>query len=137
MATLPDTDRSLVLRTDFSDPSAWSELRRLMELPSEDGFRAQLSFVDDPDLRDLSLDQLMALVRGSMYRTFFFVADHRALADPEHAVLVVDTNEQSGRTFRVVPSEAWSVENNLSLSNMDFSEFADNADADGVFRGFR
>jgi len=30
----------------------------------------------------------------------------------------------------------WSVENNLSISNMDFSDFADSADADGVFRGF-
>ena len=28
------------------------------------------------------------------------------------------------------------VENNLSISNMDFYEFADNADADGIFRGF-
>jgi len=28
------------------------------------------------------------------------------------------------------------VENNLSLANMDFEEFADSVDADGVFRGF-
>jgi hypothetical protein len=28
------------------------------------------------------------------------------------------------------------VENNLSLANMDFHEFADNVGADGVFRGF-
>jgi hypothetical protein len=27
------------------------------------------------------------------------------------------------------------VENNLSLANMDFDEFADAVDADGVFRG--
>jgi hypothetical protein len=31
----------------------------------------------------------------------------------------------------------WGVGNNLSLANMDFHEFADNADPDGVFRGFR
>jgi hypothetical protein len=29
------------------------------------------------------------------------------------------------------------VENNLSLFNMDFFEFADAVEADGVFRGFR
>jgi hypothetical protein len=29
-----------------------------------------------------------------------------------------------------------SIENNLSLFNMDFWEFADNVDDDGVFRGF-
>jgi hypothetical protein len=30
----------------------------------------------------------------------------------------------------------WSVENNLSISNMDFSDFADSADGDHIFRGF-
>jgi hypothetical protein len=35
-----------------------------------------------------------------------------------------------------VPAELWSVENNLSLANMDFHQFADNVAPDGVFRGF-
>jgi hypothetical protein len=30
----------------------------------------------------------------------------------------------------------WGVENNLSIANMDYSEFADEVDPDGVFRGF-
>jgi Domain of unknown function (DUF6924) len=29
------------------------------------------------------------------------------------------------------------IENNLSIANMDFAEFADNAGANGVFREFR
>jgi hypothetical protein len=29
-----------------------------------------------------------------------------------------------------------SIENNLSLANMDFAEFTDSADRDGVLRGF-
>ncbi|GAA2725940.1 MULTISPECIES: hypothetical protein [Streptomyces] len=32
------------------------------------------------------------------------------------------------------PGALWSIENNLSLSNMDFDEFVDAADEDGVFR---
>ena len=44
--------------------------------------------------------------------------------------------DEPGRTFRVIPSEMWSVENNLSIANMDFAEFADAVDEDGVFRGF-
>jgi Domain of unknown function (DUF6924) len=31
----------------------------------------------------------------------------------------------------------WSVENNLSIANMDFEDFADATDDDGIFRGFR
>jgi hypothetical protein len=33
-------------------------------------------------------------------------------------------------------SEIWAVENNLSLGNMDFEDFAGAVDANGVFRGF-
>jgi hypothetical protein len=57
-------------------------------------------------------------------------------ADPEHPVLALDLYSDPGRTLRVIPSEMWGVENNLSLANMDFEEFADAVDKDGVFRGF-
>jgi hypothetical protein len=30
----------------------------------------------------------------------------------------------------------WGVENNLSIANMDFQDFVDYVDLDGVFRGF-
>jgi hypothetical protein len=30
----------------------------------------------------------------------------------------------------------WGIENNLSIANMDFEEFAENVDDDGIFRGF-
>jgi hypothetical protein len=50
------------------------------------------------------------------------------LSHPEHPILVVALREERSRTFRVIPSEMWSVENNLSISNMDFHEFADAVD---------
>ena len=49
---------------------------------------------------------------------------------------MVDLYEEPGRTFRVIPAEIWSVDNNLSIANMDFAEFADAVEPDGVFRGF-
>ena len=48
----------------------------------------------------------------------------------------MDLLGEPGRTFRVIPSEIWGVENNLSIANMGFEEFADAVDSDGVFRGF-
>lgn len=30
----------------------------------------------------------------------------------------------------------WGVENNLSLANMDYADFAANVDPDGILRGF-
>jgi hypothetical protein len=39
--------------------------------------------------------------------------------------------------FRALPSQIQSIQNNLSIGNMDFEEFANNIDPDGVFRGFK
>lgn len=38
--------------------------------------------------------------------------------------------------FRVIPSQLWSVENNLNISNMDWRDFFQATGAGGVFRGF-
>ena len=132
----PKTDNTLLLRSDYSDDSAWRELCRLVEAPSEDDFRANLTFVEDPELDGKSVAELIPIVEGGGYRSFFFVADREAIHGPEHTVLVIDLVDQRGRTFRVVPSEMWSVENNLSLANMDFEEFAESVDSEGIFRGF-
>ncbi|MBB1512749.1 hypothetical protein H5399_09050 [Tessaracoccus sp. MC1627] len=43
--------------------------------------------------------------------------------------------EEVGRTFRAIPQEIEPITANLSIANMDFSDFADYADADGIFRG--
>jgi maltoporin len=74
-------------------------------------------------------------LKGSDH-SFAFIADQTTFTNPERLVLVVDLYEEPGRTFRVIPHEMWSVQNNLSVANVDFYEFADNIDADGVFRGF-
>jgi hypothetical protein len=40
------------------------------------------------------------------------------------------------RPFRCVPSQLWSVENNLNLANVDWHDFASHVDGAGVFQGF-
>lgn len=47
-----------------------------------------------------------------------------------------ELNRQVGRTFRAIPSEVKPIVANLSIANMDFAEFADHANPDGMFRGF-
>lgn len=69
-------------------------------------------------------------------RSFLLIADAAAVGRDVHAVLVVDLVDEPGRSFRAAPGEAQSVENNLSLANMDFFEFAESVGPDGVFRGF-
>ena len=92
--------------------------------------------VSDPAFEGVTPSGVAELIRPGSRHTFLFLVDRRTVDDSEHPVVVVDLYGEVGRSFRVVPSEMWGVENNLSLANMDFDEFADSADADGVFRGF-
>ncbi|MEK8106226.1 hypothetical protein NKG94_15485 [Micromonospora sp. M12] len=135
MLVLPDTPDALVLRTDLSDGDAWEAVRAASAVPSVDGFAATLSFVSDPAFADLTPEQVVALPRLS-YRSFLSLVDTVTVANPERPLVALDLLHEPGRWFRVVPAELWSIENNLSIANMDFVEFADAADPDGVFRGF-
>ena len=136
MKKLPRSEDTLLLRTDFSDDDAWADLCEAIQQPSEEGFRAFVDCISDPTYDGLTVEQLVILApKGGDY-TFAFLADRVTLTNPELPVLVVDLYDEPGRTFRVIPSELWGVENNLSLANMDYAEFAECVDADGVFRGF-
>ena len=64
------------------------------------------------------------------------IVDRMTLSHPDHPVLVVDVMSERGAEFRAVPSQIQSIENNLSIANMDFEEFAACVDADGIFRRF-
>ena len=135
MNSLPNTNCALVLRTDFSDDEAWSDLCVSIQAPTQE-FRARVECVSDRRFQNATLENLVSMAAQGPFSSFFFVVDSAAIGDPEHPILVVDLVHEPGRTFRVIPQEMWAVENNLSIANMDFFEFADNADADGVFRGF-
>jgi hypothetical protein len=139
MKPLPATPEALVLRTDFSDDSAWRAVRAAFDTPSPgDGFLPNLTCIEDRSFEAAAVaDLLAAAAAASQYRTFMFVADDVTIRDADHPVLVIDLADEPGRTFRVIPSKMWSVENNLSLANMDFQDFSDAVDAAGVFRGFQ
>ena len=60
---------------------------------------------------------------------------------PDLGLLFVRTGYSDDRAWRAALSAATAVYRrddfaNLSLANMDLAEFADNIDADGIFRGF-
>lgn len=133
--TLPATPAALVLRTDFSDDAAWDAVCTASAAETPEGFMASLSFVSDPAFADMPIDQVAAQTTASR-RTFLFIVDRITVTDREMPIVAVDMHEQPGRWFRLVPAEMASVENNLSLANMDFRDFADGVEPDGVFRGW-
>jgi len=135
MKKIPKTENSLALRTDFSDDRAWETVCAAIDEPVGE-FKAYVDFVSDPEYAGLEAEELPAMPSDDPHRRFAFIVDHMALSHPEHPILVVDLKDEPGRAFRVIVSEMWGVENNLSIGNMDFEEFADAVDRDGIFRGF-
>lgn len=127
------TKQTLLLRTHFGDDGAWKAVCAEIEKPVGE-VRARVTPLSDPQYDGASVDDVVRAAESN--HELVLVADRETLTNAEHPVLVIDLDEERGRTFRVIPREAWSVENNLSLANMDFAEFADAVDEDGVFRGF-
>lgn len=136
MKKLPSTDNSLLLRTNFTDDLAWNSLCDVIQKPNEEGFLAYFDCVSDSSYDGLTIERLTNIAINNEKHSFICVADRTTLTDPEQPILVIDCYDQPRRTFRVIPSEVWGVENNLSISNMNFEEFADSCDPNGVFRGF-
>lgn len=135
MPQIPVTEHPVLLRTDFSNDAAWEAVCAAIQQPVGE-FKAHMEYVSDLDFEDASTRQILSLIPDEYPHDFICIADGTALSHPESAVLVVDLVDDRGREFRAIPSEMWGIENNLSIANMFFSEFADAVDADGVFRGF-
>jgi hypothetical protein len=144
-----NADVSLVIRADFAHEEEWTRIQAaIVEPQTEDEFAAYVEFVDDKAYEGLTASRLLEIAPADTTHSFAFLVDTRTLTHPDRPILVVnlydyveDLEDQGkgpryGATFRVVPAEMWSVQNNLSLANMDWEEFADSVDDDGIFRGF-
>jgi len=131
---LPRTEDALIVRTDYTDDDAWESLVAAVRAPVPDGsfhekeedaefFHAYVDVLDDPRYAGASTEQLLSLVPRDYEHTFLMVADAEALGDPRLPLLVVDLADDPGLSFRAAPGAIQAIENNLSISNMDFSDF--------------
>lgn len=143
-----------VIRTDLSDDNQWSTVRDLISAPQREAgmeFFAYVKFVSNEKHRDKEPNAVVLSLPDGYPGMFCFVVDQECIENPEHPVLVIgfypSDNESFDRlprstpadgivTFRALPSQIQAIQNNLSIANMDFAEFADSVDGDGVFRGF-
>ncbi|MEU7586762.1 hypothetical protein AB0A95_10725 [Micromonospora sp. NPDC049230] len=141
MGHLPATWCVPVVRADFRDDGVWERLTDEIVSPTREGFRAHVEFVEDRELSGLDGTAIAAgYPRAYPHRyrhPVVFVVDAVTVSLPEHPLLVVNLNESDETgPFRALPRQIQAIENNLSIANMDFFEFARAADPDGVFRGF-
>lgn len=138
MVHLPYSDRPIVLRTDFQNDSIWSKVCSEIQQPNEQfGFRANVEFLNDSAFENDTAELIWSDSTSLYSWSFLFIVDSITLSKAEHPILCIGLDKDKGKSFRVIPTEMWGVENNLSISNMDFEDFSNSTDPDGVFRGFR
>jgi len=130
-------DNAALVRVDYSSDHAWSELLEAVTTLSEDGFVPYLQFVDDAALNGLGTEGLRTSLAAGYGQFYVFVADGETFSSTQWSILVLDLHEGSTAQFRTTPSGVQSIDNNLSIANMDFAEFARQAELQGgLFRGF-
>lgn len=142
---LDNSELPLVLRTDFSNDAVWQKVCAKISEPQTDlNFLANVEFLSERRYEGWGLSEVLSgtLPFGANYEkpakgynwAFLFLADAETITHPEHPLLVIDLLDERGKAFRCTPSAIQSIENNLSISNMDFEEFADCVEDDGIFR---
>ncbi len=123
------------IRTYFVGGADWADLTDKFTQKYERGFSANLLLIDDAQYENLTINEIINKLPEDYPFAILFIADSLTFTQSDNTVLCVDLDEEPGRFFRVIPSELWSVENNLSIANMDYNEFYENCDEDGIFRG--
>lgn len=138
MKPIPDTEHSPVPRTDFSDQAAWEKIRSEIQRPvGFFRFVAYVDFIDDIQYADLTAHQVLHFISPTYHHSFIILVDRTAISNPDHPLLVIDLFDDAHQEFRALTSQIQGIENNLSIGNMDFEDFTNETDSDGVFRGFR
>lgn len=159
-----EDEGTALIRTEFSDDAAWVSVVAAVtarvifnepdpEVPGDDGgYSPYIVPIDDPAFADLDALSLADAWRPHREEAtgYALLADAQSIREvvggEELTVVYVDLHAADGdgelgwifgQSFRCVAREVAGIESNLSIANLDFSDFADYArDGDGVFRGF-
>ncbi|MFD5430342.1 DUF6924 domain-containing protein [Streptomyces sp. NPDC127084] len=146
---------ALIIRTDYGDEAAWQAVVADLVQPwgGDDDFEPAVHLVDDPAWADLTPDRVLEEARRDENLSVVFLADRVTMQSAQRALLAIDLAEDEDldplydqelidspppREFRTVPAGVHDVHANLSIANMDFAEFAEEAfaDPDRVYRPY-
>ncbi|MFJ2261081.1 DUF6924 domain-containing protein [Streptomyces sp. NPDC087844] len=141
MNELPGGSGVLLVRTHFTDRTAWEQLCAWLRGHVPEGLLVDLRTVDEARFEGMTARQLMTFVPDHADYPCLFVADAVTFAQPtaaarERVLLVVDVDDEGpDGTFRAAASALAEIEANLSPANTDFGDYVEGVDPDGIYRG--
>ena len=121
-----------LVKSASSDEHDWNNIVAKVQSPSAP-FVSNIEFVRK---EGKSVTEILSALPDEYPYPVIFVADETTFKFPDKSCLVIDLTDDSRPRFRALPKTLAEIENNLSTSNMDFSEYASKAQETGVFRGF-
>lgn len=127
-----ENDDTLFIRTCFTDLDRWESLWTAVVTPNADGFRAYVKLIDDTANGNLAISRIGTLMSEDQ---LVLVADEVTLTTADRQVLALYRDEDGVQQLRVAVEALWDIQNNLSISNADWQDYADDANEDGVYRG--
>lgn len=137
-ATAEDTP---LIRIDYSKDEIWRHVLSEAQRVSDKGFGgydfvARVEVFDDPKPMEASALQLAKQAAEENENIALCVfADAITMTHPERPLLCVDLIDFT--EVRVIPSQLQSIENGLSVGVLEMDQYAEAADSDGIFRGFK
>ena len=129
---------SYLVRTDFTDDERWSALCAAIETGSEDDPIDEpfLEYVPDPGLQGADLHAVQGAFPDPGETGVLYVADAVSCGESFGLVWAIDLLDEPGRSFLIPAAEVHNLDVNLLIANMEFADWADAVDQDGVFRGW-
>src|SRR5437764_14266148 len=113
MKSLPETEDTLLIRTDYTADGVWEavcsetrtmdpDVRQALEFSEEhnraegrpparpiDELETPLHIINDREYANATCEQILELLQADSDRTFLFIADKTWIEHPEHPLLVV------------------------------------------------
>ncbi|GLY19671.1 hypothetical protein Kisp01_66850 [Kineosporia sp. NBRC 101677] len=93
MPTLPMTEDHLVIRTDFSDPSAWAAVQADLAQKWGEEFEIYVEIIDDPAYDGLGPEKFLTMAPADYPHTIVVLADSVTMTTPDRLLLVVSLEE--------------------------------------------
>jgi len=137
MSYFSNNNKALLVRTDFSSDEMWQKCAQIVREP-RDVFFCNMDFIDDIYFSGKSQHEILEMIPKEYLYPVIFIADKITFLSADLPCLVLGINQyNNGLSFRMAAHALTSVENNLGIANMDFEDFANAVEPDGIFRGFQ
>ena len=135
-ASQGDAPSTPIIRIDFSDDTSWEAMKYEINKSSFYMQSASVHYVSDKYNESLLPGELVAKYKSNQKIDDIYIYDSQSTKDGSILIIALDPIVDCPNSIRITPEKLAMYDVNSSLGNMDFIDFAQSIDSDGIFREF-